>query len=43
MQTTIQHWTRGGVRIKWSAIFAGLTVGITVQMVLTLLGLAIGA
>jgi hypothetical protein len=43
MQATIQHWTRGGVRIKWSAIFAGLTVGIAVQMVLTLLGLAIGA
>ena len=47
MQATIQdwsqHWTRGGVRIRWGAIFAGLVVGIAVQMVFTLLGLAIGA
>ncbi len=43
MQATIQHWSYGGARIKWGAIFAGLAVGIAVQMVFTLLGLAIGA
>lgn len=43
MQATIQQWTQGQVRIKWGAIFAGLTVGVATQMVLTLLGLAIGA
>ena len=43
MQATIQHWSHGEARIKWGAIFAGLTVGIAVQMVFTLLGLAIGA
>jgi hypothetical protein len=46
MQATIQHWsqhwTRGGVRIRWGAIFAGLAVGIAIQMVFTLLGLERG-
>ncbi|MGH7231593.1 MAG: hypothetical protein ACREJU_09580, partial [Nitrospiraceae bacterium] len=43
IQRTLQQWSLGGTRIKWSAVFAGLVVGIAVQMVLTLLGLAIGA
>jgi hypothetical protein len=30
-------------RIKWTAVWAGLVVGLTSQLVLTLLGLAIGA
>lgn len=43
IERTVQQWSLGGTRIKWSAVFAGLIVGIAVQMVLTLLGLAIGA
>jgi hypothetical protein len=43
MQATIQHWSHGDVRIKWGAILAGLAVGIAIQIVFTLLGLAIGA
>lgn len=43
IQRTVQQWSLGGTRIKWTAVFAGLVVGIAVQMVLTLLGLAIGA
>lgn len=39
---TYQQWSQGA-RIKWGAIFAGLAVGIAAQIVLTLLGLAIGA
>lgn len=40
---TVREWNIGGSHIRWSAIFAGFVVGISVQMVLTLLGLAIGA
>jgi uncharacterized metal-binding protein len=43
IQRTVQQWSVGGTRIKWAAVFAGLVVGIAVQMMLTLLGLAIGA
>ena len=43
MQRTYQQWSLGGARIKWGAVFAGLVVGIALQMILTLLGLAIGA
>lgn len=43
IQRSLQQWSLGGARVKWGAVFAGLVVGIAVQMVLTLLGLAIGA
>jgi hypothetical protein len=43
LERTMQHWTFGGSRIKWGAIFAGLVVGLATQMMLSLLGLAIGA
>lgn len=40
---TFSHWSIGTPRIKWSAIFAGLAVGLAVQMILTLAGLGLGA
>ncbi len=40
---TVGEWNIGESRIRWSAVFAGFVVGVSVQMVLTLLGLAIGA
>lgn len=40
---TMEDWTVGRSRIRWGAIFAGWVVGLAVQMMLTLLGLAIGA
>jgi hypothetical protein len=40
---TVREWTIGESRIRWSAVFAGFVVGVSVQIVLTLLGLAIGA
>lgn len=40
---TVREWNIGEARIRWSAVFAGFIVGVSVQMVLTLLGLAIGA
>lgn len=40
---TVREWNIGGSQIRWSAVFAGFVVGVAVQMVLTLLGLAIGA
>ena len=43
VQRTLQQWSVGGTRVKWAAVFAGLVVGIAVQMMLTLLGFAIGA
>lgn len=43
IQRTLQRWSLGEARIKWGAVLAGLVVGIALQMVLTLLGLAIGA
>lgn len=43
IQRTLQRWSLGDARIKWWAVLAGLVVGIALQMVLTLLGLAIGA
>ena len=38
-----QRWSIGSSRVKWSAISAGWAVGLATQMMLTLLGLAIGA
>ena len=43
MEQTIKQWSIGQVRVRWSAIFAGWAVGMAVQLVLTLLGLALGA
>ncbi|WP_447978775.1 hypothetical protein [Candidatus Nitrospira bockiana] len=43
LERTVQQWSFGGARIRWGAIFAGFVVGVAVQMMLTLLGLAIGA
>ncbi len=44
MERTIeQQWSFGGVRVRWSAVIAGWTVGLATQLVLTMLGLAIGA
>ncbi len=45
MEHTIEHeqWSIGGVRVRWSAVIAGWAVGLATQLVLTLLGLAIGA
>ena len=43
MQATYEQWSQGRGRIQWGAIIAGLDVGLAVQMLLTLLGLAIGA
>ena len=39
----IQEWSGHHPRIKWTAVWAGLVVGMSSQLVLTLLGLAIGA
>ena len=43
MQATYERWSEGRSQIQWGAIIAGLAVGLAVQMVLTLLGLSIGA
>lgn len=43
MERTVEQWSIGRVRVRWSAIFAGWAVGLAVQLVLTLLGLALGA
>lgn len=43
IERRVAQWYLGSSRIKWSAIFAGWAVGLATQMVLTLLGLAIGA
>lgn len=45
MEHRIEHeqWSIGGVRVRWSAVLAGWAVGLATQLVLTLLGLAIGA
>lgn len=43
MEITTRQWSLGGSYIRWGAVFAGLTVGIAIQITLTLLGLAIGA
>jgi len=43
MQATYDQRSHSENQIKWGAIFAGLAVGIAVQMAFTLLGLAIGA
>jgi hypothetical protein len=43
MARTIEQWSFGGVRVRWGAVIAGWAVGLVTQLVLTLLGLAIGA
>lgn len=43
MERTIEQWSFGGVRVRWGAVIAGWAVGLATQLVLTLLGLAIGA
>ena len=43
MERTMEQWSFGGVRVRWSAVIAGWAVGLATQLVLTLLGLAIGA
>ncbi len=43
LSRTVGAWSIGGSQIRWSAVFAGFVVGVAVQMVLTLLGIAIGA
>jgi len=40
---TFSQWSVGSPRVKWSAVFAGWAVGLAAQMVLTILGLGIGA
>jgi hypothetical protein len=39
----VQEWSAHQPRIKWPAVWAGLVVGMSAQLVLALLGLAIGA
>lgn len=43
MEHRVEQWSIGGVRVRWSAVLAGWAVGLAVQLVLTLLGLAVGA
>jgi hypothetical protein len=43
IEQTAPQWFLGASRVKWSAILAGWVVGLATQMMLTLLGLAIGA
>lgn len=43
VERTIEQWSIGGVRVRWSAVMAGWAVGLATQLVLTLLGLGIGA
>jgi hypothetical protein len=43
LERRFEQWSLGNTRVKWSAIFAGWAVGLAAQMVLTLLGLGIGA
>lgn len=43
MEITTRQWSLGGSHIRWGAVYAGLAVGMAVQITLTLLGLAIGA
>jgi hypothetical protein len=42
-EMTLREWSVGSPRVKWSAVFAGWVVGLAAQMILTLLGLAVGA
>jgi hypothetical protein len=43
LERTMPQWSLGEPRIKWAALFAGWVVGLATQMMLTLLGLGIGA
>jgi len=40
---TFSQWSVGSPRVKWSAVSAGWAVGLATQMVLTILGLGVGA
>ena len=43
VERTFGQWSIGGTRISWNAVFAGLVVGMAIQLTLSLLGLAFGA
>lgn len=43
LERTFEQWSIGNSRIKWSAVLAGWVVGLSLQMVLMLLGLGFGA
>jgi hypothetical protein len=43
IERSVQQWRLGSSHLKWGAVFGGLFVGLAIQMILTLLGLAIGA
>lgn len=43
LERSFEQWSIGSPRIKWSAVFAGWVVGLSLQMVLMLLGLGFGA
>jgi hypothetical protein len=43
MEIMTRQSSMDGAHIRWGAVFAGLVVGIAIQITLTLLGLAIGA
>ncbi len=40
---TYTQWSVGMTRVRWGAVFAGFVVGLATQIMLTLLGLAVGA
>jgi len=40
---TFSQWTVGAPRVKWSAVFAGWTVGLAIQMILSISGIGFGA
>jgi hypothetical protein len=42
-ERSLEPWSVGRSRIKWSAVFAGWAVGLALQMILMLLGLGFGA
>ncbi len=43
LDRTYEQWSVGSPRIKWSAVFAGWTIGLALQMTLMLLGMGFGA
>jgi F0F1-type ATP synthase membrane subunit b/b' len=43
VERTVNQLFLGGVRVRWSAVIAGWAVALATQLVLTLLGLAVGA
>jgi len=43
VERSFSQWSTGSPKINWSAVFAGWTLGLALQMVLTLAGLGLGA